>query len=97
MADRSDDAVLAKHIWNFPPGSVLSVTALFDANQLVGWLPEDGDGATGIPLRIHERRPIDAMAAHPFDGKRGRGFYNLDRFSFALLGEPCDEEISAVE
>ena len=56
----------------------------------VGYLPEDGDDATGIPIRIdEERRPIDAVAARPFDGKRGRGFHDLDRFSFAISGEPC--------
>jgi hypothetical protein len=76
---------------------VLSVAALFDANELVSWVPEDGDDATGIPIRIDERRPIDAIAARPFDGKRGRGFHDLDRCSFAISGEPCGEEISAVE
>jgi hypothetical protein len=76
---------------------VLSVAALFDANEFVGWVSEDGNGATGILIRIDERRAIDAIAALPFDGKRGRGFHDLDRFRFAIAGEPCGEEISAVE
>jgi hypothetical protein len=76
---------------------VLIVTALFDVNEFVGWVSEDGNGATGILIRIDERRPIDPIAAVPFDGKRGRGFHGLDRFSFAISGEPCGEEIGAVE
>ena len=73
------------------------VVALFDVGEFVGWVSEDGDDATGILIRIDERRPIDPIAALPFDGKRGRGFHDLDRFSFAISGEPCGEEISAVE
>src|ERR1700729_131653 len=61
------------------------------------WVPDDGDDATGIPIRIDERRPIDAIVALPLDGKRGRGRHDLDRFSFAIAGEPCGEAISAVE
>jgi hypothetical protein len=76
---------------------VLSVATLFDGDEFVGWVSEDGNGATGILIRIDERRPIDPIAALPFDGKRGRGFHDLDRFSFAISGEPCGQEISAVE
>jgi hypothetical protein len=76
---------------------VLRGAALFDVNEFVGRVPEDGDDATGIPIRIYERRPIDAIVALPLDGKRSRGFHHLDRFSFATSGEPCGEEISAVE
>src|ERR1700733_13559124 len=76
---------------------MLSVAALFDVNEFVGWVPEDGDDATGIPIRIDERRPIDAIVALPLDSEHGRGFQDLDRFSFAISGEPCGEEISAVE
>ena len=74
-----------------------SVAALFDVDEFVGWVSEDGNGATGILIRIDERRAIDPIAALPFDGKRGRGFHDLDRFGFAISGEPCGEEISAVE
>jgi len=69
----------------------LSVAVIFDVDEFVGWVPEDDDDATGIPIRIDERRPIDAIAALPFDGKRGRGLHDLDRFSFAISGEPCGE------
>jgi hypothetical protein len=72
----------------------LIVAALFDVNEFVDWVPEDCDDATGIPIRIDERRPIDPIAALPFDGKRGHGFHDLDRLSFAISNEPCGEEIS---
>ena len=75
----------------------MSVAALLDVDEFVGWVSEDSNGATGILIRVDERRPIDPIAALPFDGKRGRGFHDLDRFSFATSGEPCGEEISAVE
>ena len=70
---------------------------LFEVDEFFGWVPEDGDDATGIPIRIDERRAIDAVAALPLDGERGRGFRDLDQFSFTISGEPCGEEISAVE
>ena len=73
------------------------VAALFEVNEFVSWVPEDGDDATGIPIRIDERRPIDPIAALPFDGKRGHGFHDLDRFSFAISCEPCGKPIRAVE
>src|SRR5271157_5091091 len=76
---------------------MLSVAALPDVSESFGWVPEDSNNATAIAVRVDERWPIDAIAALPFDGKRGRGFHDLDRFSFAISGEPCGEEISAVE
>jgi len=50
----------------------LSVAALFDANEFVGWVPEDGDDATAIPIRVDERRPIDAIA--PGQTQEDRGY-----------------------
>jgi hypothetical protein len=64
---------------------VLSVAALFDVDEFVRWVSEDGNGATGILIRIDERRPIDPMAALPFDGKRGRAMpADLTRASLLL-------------
>ena len=57
----------------------MSVAALFDANEFVGWVSEDGDGAT-----------IDAIAALPFDGKRGRGFHDSHGF---VLGLPTNGQL----
>ena len=76
---------------------MLSVATLFDGDEFVGWVSKDGNGATGIMIRIEKRRSIYPIAALPFDGEPGRGFHDPDRFSLAIPGEPRGEEISAVE
>src|SRR5208337_5105834 len=66
-------------------------------SDFVGRIPKYGDDPTGFPIRVDERRPVEAIAALPTDRKRGIGLLDMDCFELAVSGEPCGQLIRAVE
>jgi hypothetical protein len=80
-----------------PNQTYLEISRLSGVSEFVGRISEDGDDPTALPIRVNERRPVDAIAARPADGERSIGILDVDRFALAISGEPHGEEIRAVE
>src|SRR5208283_3599188 len=83
-------------IWPAKPGQLRNLQ-LSSNSDFVGRIPKDGDDPTGFPIRVDERRPVEAIAAIPTDRKRGIGLLDMDCFELAVSGEPCGQLIRAVE
>src|SRR5271166_3969131 len=80
------------------PYDALILERLLSSNSdFVGRIPKDGDDPTGFPIRVDERRPVEAIAALPTDRKRGIGLLDMDCFEVAVSGERCGQLIRAVE
>ena len=58
---------------------------------------EDGRDAAGVAVGVDESGPLDPIAALPFDGEAGIGFFQVDRFGVAISGEAGRKLVSDVE
>jgi len=57
--------------------------------QLLGWVPEDSSGSTGLAVNEDECRTLDAVVPLPIDGEVGVGFFDVDG-----LGLPIPRQLS---
>src|SRR5208282_5179729 len=70
-------------IWPAKPGQLRNLQ-LSSNSDFVGRIPKDGDDPTGFPIRVDERRPVEAIAALPTDRRRGIGLLDMDCFELAV-------------
>jgi len=70
---------------------------LSEAGEYLRRVTQDGDGPSGYAIGVDKGRSLDVIPAVPADGKRGIGFFNLDRLAFASMSQPCGQPVGGVE
>ena len=66
-------------------------------SDLLCGVTENGCDAAGVAIGVDESGPFDPVAALPFDGEAGIGFFQVDRFGVAISGEAGRKLVSDVE
>jgi hypothetical protein len=66
-------------------------------SDLVDWIAEDGCGAAGVAVGVDEGCAFDAVAPLPVDCKGSVGFFDMERFGVAAMGEAEREVIVAID